>query len=452
MRRPTAGLRLLTAIGFASLLIMLGTTAAQQATTVPNPPFIGFKDNGILSELRNGKIKPGPETKAACQVLAKSYAYKLAHFPADGSAVGPDGKQRTQNSETASSIIDAFRNSHYPLPSTGLIKLEQAIYLAEVSKAMDVELKFVLEKDPRPLVQLNAVRFMAEIAKGPNPAQIKTLLGIVNEKLYSNAFKNYAFQGIRNLLAQKDPEDTDREKPLIGARPNTLAKPEDIATLTQVTQALENVILNKSKNQWTNESLDVVQYIRRNAIEALGAVPVTGIYVREEAKARPALTLFRVMIADPLVQPPPSLKERVEAMFGLCSQQIDPQINLDVLAYGVNQTLLDLITAQGEQSANKASLMPSIHWKMLGGRLIQAADGWKINGRVGKYIKNDRKPEYLRDLADRMKAIGELMEVSGVDARVEVGPLTDWAANRKPVTLRNQLYKDDPSTIFSFTK
>jgi hypothetical protein len=393
------------------------------------------KETTLLNDFRSAKIqKPTEEVKAACKILAKIWAYNLAYYPANGAQFTPEKKPRPTNAKTAPQHIEEFMQAWYKLPNNQLLKPEYATYFTEVSKALDPELKLVFDKDPRPEVKLNAVIFMSEIAKGPNPAQVNTFLQIINEKLNSPAYKLYAFKGLRNILLQRDAELLD--KSLI----------EDPKVLETISKDLEAILMNKA--QWAGETPDVIQYVRRTVVQALGAVPVTVVRIRrDEILARPLLPLFRVMVADPAIQPPPSLSERFEALIGIMSMRFDASINLDVLAYGVDRTMLEIISAQGEQASAKSATIP---WKYNASRLQWAANAWTRNGRIGKELKNENKPEYIWDLAPILDPLAKELAEKGLEARLETGPLSEWQLNKKPIN--TTLFKDDPTSTFNLIK
>ncbi len=431
MRYTNNRLRLLAGLTLAGLVLTVDIVDAQGGKTpVPAPVPVKFADSKILQSVKSGKAKP-EEAKEAMRSLAKFWAYNLAYYPYDGSPTNIDGKPRPANADDASQHIDTFMKNQFIIPAKLLS--DQANYLKEVSKAMDPELKLVFEKDPRLNVKVNAVRFMSEIAKGPNPELVKTLLGIINEKLYNEAYKDYAYQGLRNLLSQND--SFDNTKPLIS----------DPKALAEISLSLEAVVLGKD-NRWASYPPEVVQFVRRNAIAALGAVPNSTIRIRrDEILARPALALVRIMTADDSIRPAPSINERLEAMLGLCNMILDESINLDTLAYGVNNLMLDLVTVQGEQSASKVVTIP---WKATGARLQVVLKGWKKDGRVGKSLKNDQQPAFVWDLAGHLSPIAEAFESIGVDAKPDVGALSQWQQSKKPADPK--LYKDDPTSVIKF--
>jgi hypothetical protein len=278
--------------------------------------------------------------------------------------------------------------------------------------------KLVLDTDVRPIVKTNAVRMMNEVARIPYPPIADTFVAIINEKQkYSDAYKNYAFTGLKILLSHRNLKNPDRF---------LLDSLDEAQRLKAITEALDDAI--RGKNSFTGQPKDVVQFIRRNAISAMGSIPEASIVIRQtEVLARPALTLYQVMVKDPSIVPEPSPAERFEALVGLCNMTMtDPGLNLDVLAFGMNNTMIDLIQLQGDQAGTKQAAIP---WRFTGARLTTALNTLIANA---KKLKNDREPAYMFDWAERVKGIAATLEVEGTASKPEVGPLSDWKTAKAP--------------------
>lgn len=420
--------RFLAGIAPLTALAAFGLPALAQVPDVKSKP--GLADQNIMDEIKTGKAKPSPASAKAFKGMAEYYAYKLAHPPLNQENLDP----KKPPVDTPSTHIEEFKTRFFRgATGTKQLSIADQAYLVEVAKAMDVALKFVLDNDDRPVVKLNAVRFMAEMAKAPYPPMADTFVKIITDKQkYSDAYKNYAFQGLRNLLTQKDPESLENM---------LISQLKDAKREAAIANALSDVVLKP--DTFSNQPREVAQFIRRNAIAALGAVPDATVFERrDQVLARPALALYKVITGDPAIQPPPSPAEKVEATMGLMTMRMeDPNLNLDVLAYALNNAVLDMVTVQGDNAASKLATVP---WKYTAGRMSAAIAAMKANG---KKLKNDRDPKWILDLVDRLAPLAAAVEEGGRDAKPEIGLLTDWQATRKPKAESNGLlYKDVPES------
>ncbi|MBM4071620.1 MAG: HEAT repeat domain-containing protein [Planctomycetes bacterium] len=160
------------------------------------------------------------------------------------------------------------------------------------------------------------------------------------------------------------------------AKTDDLRKKKDPARI----QALLDVIDKK----WDPKKIDpaAVQYVRRDAIKALAQARIPAVEVGKSKLTAPAaIGLLKVLAVPPVLDPPPSLGEKLEAAIGICQLKIHAAHDLYVPEIGIHRTaraLNELVKAYQTDfqnqfgGAGKKLKIPVMPWKYEAERVKQA--------------------------------------------------------------------------------
>jgi hypothetical protein len=209
--------------------------AAAAAADVPKPPDNVSRQRQAVNQMRSGniRVKDDPKNREAVKAVAQWLAFTICTPPYNGEPVNEKGAlPRT----VADIMGDAESLSNIYAGSTGKPGQEQIEFADEFGKAVGEAAAVVLAQSAKPIERINAVRLMAIVARVPAPALADPLVAVVNNPKGSDAEKLYAFQGLRNLLDQPDPNDPTRH--IFGA---SVGSPK----LAEIGLALNNYIFQK---------------------------------------------------------------------------------------------------------------------------------------------------------------------------------------------------------------
>jgi hypothetical protein len=356
---------LLAAGGLALVLTAEPGFARQPKDELPKPPpnILNFKDNAG-SDLNRAK--------AAFATFAKYNADFIAHprvYSTPQEFVPPKGPPVPT---TESLIADMSRSIIVPLPG-GPVGVDQADYIRELGTALDTELKVHIERSSVPVVRVNATRMLAAACKSGAQIHWPTVTGLITNANTPAEVKYYAYQAAGNLLAAYDLNDYQSRKhahkpkevsDLIAALQAAITKPGTILPAPPMGAALEP------------DQADVLTFIRRQAIRALGQVRFSD-KVPGGPDLYPGFTLAQVATADPAIIPPPTETEIAEAVIGLCNMAPPARsAEKEPFAYAMGDAVLTGITTFATRRA-ASPLDKTLAWRSYGGRLSDALKGWR---------------------------------------------------------------------------
>src|SRR5262245_1808291 len=418
--------------GTIGLLLAIGAFSFAQ---VPEPPKKTYSDTDApMQDMVAGKLpvydasgkKLVSENKAAMKRMAQYLAYRLVKPEYHDYDKGDPRDEKTMNK-----LMEDTRRWFIIERSDTRLGPRQLEYAQEFGNIMAEELKFVLANDPKPIVRVNAARMMSLLARTPYPGIVDPLLGIIKDEKELEAVKVYAYQGLRNILAQAD-----------SAGDHIINEP---AKRAEIAIALTKVITTPHTNVPKDpHEAAAIPYVRREAIRALATMRESVVRTRPgEVLAKPALPLARVAIGDAFT-PPVNNSERAEALLGLMQMRPDRDLRLDVWTHAINVTVLHMIRLQGEEgSAPKGAT--TIPWKAFGARMGVAVNTWKTNAERAVASQNPKGT--ILKMADPIGAVALEFEQRGRDAKAPAGPLTDWANSYKDIPKPATLYKDDKDSV-----
>ena len=396
----------------------------------------------------------------ALDTVAQWLIYTVATPPVNGELMPRDDKTFPSIRTMSELMLEArnYTNLQPPASNMGKLLVEQIEFGSAFGKSLAKAAKVVLDNSAKPIERINTVRIMAIAARMPCAELADFFAGIIGNPKISDAEKIYAFEGVGNLMDQRDI--VDPSKHVI----------RDVNQLAKLAEAVSKYITQDRAPRDDREKA-VIQFVRRHAVSAL-AVFRDGVYRKpnHDLIFRPSWTLMRVIAGDPNVSPPFTIQEKVEAIVGFCQMKNDPDMNLDVATYML--AVAPLPTASGTalgglvefaRGANEDGLragrentLPIMPWKVASARISLALANWR---ELAKTLPKSRSPELVIDFATRA-AIPLLtpIEKEGVKAATgaEVQSLTTWAGDNAPKAWREtppqaaQLYKDDPKSVLPF--
>lgn len=315
---------LLAAAGFA---LLAGAAAAQ-------PPAAPKKDSAAISkvtyyrdEIPRGGI-PKEELKEARENFAK-FAKYYAEVVAHPSLYKTPQEFKLDPPGTVHLTLDGPNGILYEIsrfmleatPGGGKVGPDQAAYIREYGAAFDAALKEVIEKNPDPIVKVNAARVLAHVCRGGSPAHYPTLTALVGNANTRTEVKYYLLHGAANLLAAYDanwPKSRVHVGQMEDAKPVAAlvkAVADCVTTPAQLVAGLPN---NKAEGA-SDDQLAVLGMVRRQAVKALAQFRFVTIADAEGKPLYPAHTLARVALGDPALGPAPGPAEAAEAVIGICN-------------------------------------------------------------------------------------------------------------------------------------
>jgi hypothetical protein len=290
---------------------------------------------------------------------------------------------------------------------------------------------------PEPIVRVNAARILARIAESGQEKTAPVLLKVLNEKDQWDAVKFWVFRGFEGLFNASwwNAAVPGNE------RPNHRAF-KDEALENQSIQAIGDYILRKptlSPNA-SEEEVKGIQYVRREAIRALGVTKLPAIIVKKQFIGTPTSLILCKVVANDGLSPSASLSERLEAAIGLAQLQTNLVDNYqpDYAAHIVGNFIVDL--ANVFNNAGGAAAQGTIRpypWKLWATRLEEGLQAWKeANPKA-----SGPSGEYIASLVDRFTTmIRTLQKAQGL---ANVNDLRAWLEKPPP---NSSLFKNHPET------
>jgi hypothetical protein len=192
----------------------------------------------------------------------------------------------------------------------------------------------------------------------------------------------------------------------------------------------------------TSEQKDVVRFIRRQAIRALGEVRFAAIPGPDgKSTLFPAYTLAKVCVSDPSLVIEPSPSECAEAVIGLCRKDYD----FDTAVEAATAGLITFVERRAAKSDDK-----SIDWRGYGLRLSEALKNWRMihdfsfNPLAPNAFKGTAPPP-IENLVQRAQtALLGPLEKEGTPVAIE--QLRAFLKTQRDRPNRKPLFADVPAT------
>ncbi|MEZ6140353.1 MAG: hypothetical protein R3B84_07260 [Zavarzinella sp.] len=373
------------------------------------------------------------------KVLAQWLAYRLLEAPYNGEP-GGNASGPTQDMNTLMADVDRYcRIIALSQDGKSYYNDAHAQYALYLGEALKTEIELVLKEATRPIESINAVRMLSlACVKMPATGVADLLIKIINDKDASLANQLYAFDGVANLLSHSDFTEPTKHYLFNGEK------------LGEMATALHNFVVMPRQFKNTEE-VQVLAYVRRNAVRALGTFKDSVIRNnRKEIIARPAWTLMHFLATSPQLMPAPTPHERFEAAIGLASMTIDQTLNVELSAYWVYTNVVFLARVANDDSnrAAKSGAPVSLPWKIYAARLNTALQIWQ---QSAKKLPAARNPDSItRPAKDVTANILEALEKSGAGANVNATGITAVLQASPYAATAGLMFSDLPSSTVPF--
>jgi hypothetical protein len=254
---------------------------------------------------------------------------------------------------------------------------------------------------PDMIARVNGVILLSRLGESGQEELADTMCKIIEDKNQGDAVKLYALRGLRNVF----------DNPLEDAFKGDAGEERQLHCL----RTLIDFLNRKPAAGATEEEQAGFQYVRREAVRALGAARVPVIEKRRVKVSIPALSLLRVAAAAGL-EPPPSLTERVEAAVGLCRLRTKNANRYQpaVAAYYIGRVVVDVATQYDKDRGNP----PTLDYKHYASTLDEALV--ELKSLAGGKVK------YVDDMIARARPVLKGILTDGAPAQL---PLKDWLDN-----------------------
>ncbi len=376
------------------------------------PPLLGT-DRERLQKLREGQPL-GEADKEVLDRAAKYFVYRLTDRKHQFPPPGAGSKQGMYEL-----IQELFQ--HFPdlkKTSTNSTKAQnQQQYVKEFSNRLAAYVLKLLGSSDM-IARVNGVILLARLGETGQEDLVDPMCKIIEDKNQGDAVKLHALRGLRNLFDNRH-EDAFRgdagEDRLVHC----------LRTLTD--------FLNRQPAKGTTATeaqREAFQYVRREAVRALGAARVPVIVKKRVKVSIPALQLLRVAAGAGL-EPPPSLTEQVEAAAGLCRMQLKnvDKYQPEVAAYAIGRVVVDFATQYDKDRSSQPALEYKYYAFLLDGALTE------LQTQTGSKIR------FVNDMITKARPVLKAILTDGAPAQL---PLKEWLDNNS--WEGKELFKGDAET------
>jgi len=251
---------------------------------------------------------------------------------------------------------------------------EKIDYIREMGIAFDSVLKPLVESNSERIVRINAARLLAEVCRSGAAAHWPTITSLLNNANTAAEIKYYALQGAGNLLAAYKIQEYKFRSHSNGAK--------EVGALAQATTVcIENsghLVPGFKQGESTKDQEAVVQFVRKQAIKALGQIRYASIPGPDGKQMMyPAYTLAQVCVSDPKLFPSPTPSECGEAVLGICNMSTSvfnspfKGYNPAGVAEAVAAGLVTFATPRAEPGER------TLAWRNYSYRLAEAFKNWR---------------------------------------------------------------------------
>jgi hypothetical protein len=266
-----------------------------------------------------------------------------------------------------------------------------------------------------PIAKINVARVMARSAELGQPELADALVELVLDPKMNDGVKYYACKGLHDLLA------LPRRVPpvLAGARKKKVV--DALATFLEQNR--------KFPESAPTEEVDGFRILRREGVRALARVtnPALG------SKTPAALVLLRFAGADPSIQPPPRIDERLEAAIGLAQMRPEEESDYqaDYAAYHIGRFLTDFARQRNTDQVKVSGKTdrPVRPWRVDATRMRKALD----------VLKGTSKDPYV---VRALPQFDTLLRRAQEGTAPNPGDLNNWLLNNQPAG--KSLFKNKP--------
>ncbi|HXG09454.1 MAG TPA: hypothetical protein VNK04_06665 [Gemmataceae bacterium] len=388
----------------------------------PTKELTGEIRNRFKEAIAKSEDPVSPQTAEVLDIAAQNYAYELTWFD----KFNEFGWLNSRVNE-----VDLIYHQDFPRAARNGARNEAV--REKFSQCLVERLREVMQKNPAPIIRINAARMLVLVAESGYEPVLDALLEILNEEGQNDAVVYYALQGIKELFKLQN-------------RPSEPLVLKDKQREFAVIQAVMRVLERQGPMSASREEIEGARILRREAVRALAQTRQPALIDPKDKEkrtvlARPAVALLR-LLADPQgFTPEPRLDERLEAAVGLARMQLKghPDYQPDYAAEHIAHFVIQMADRNLDKDAK--DMEP---WKVHAARLADALE--VMRAETTKNIKDRDVVKYVTEVVNRIRPILQTMEKGGTP---RAGDLSSWlAANRSKNTM---LFKDVPESAIKPT-
>jgi len=380
-----------------TLFATAGFGLAHRAATAQDQP-LPTKKSAATEAVNTFKEAKGiateqlPEVRKEFQTFAAYFGAMIKHplvyrHAQDPSIRAPNDRVIPPLEGVNGIIPDLQRFILEPNPKSGIDKY-RGDYIRELGTAIDAVLKPIITENPETIVQINATRMLAAACKSGATAHYPTVIELLRNANTPPHIRLYALQAAGNLLSAYDVYDIRSRRHSNGWK-NQQTKGAGDKELAELVVEIEKSITNPAAilsnvtnfkiAEITPDQVEVVRFIRRQAIRALAEVRFVAIPGPDgKSTLYPAYTLARVCVSDPALGVSPSPSECAEAAMGICNMSIVREsdyrkdYDVDTAAEAVVTAVVTFSEPRARDAKDK-----SLDWRGYGLRLAEALKNWR---------------------------------------------------------------------------
>jgi hypothetical protein len=401
-----------------------------------------FSNTGAIIERRNGFGIPKadlPAVQKTFATFAQYYADSISHPLVIKAAQDPllklDADKRLI--PKMDDLFDSVNRFLLEPTPTSRVTADNLDYIRELGFAFDAALKPLITNHPETIVRVNAMRFYAVLCRTGAPAHWPTITDLLVNENTKTEVKYYALQAAGNLLSAYDADEYKSRRHALDENP----RPPADQKIGALVAAVQDCVVNPNKllaglpkkiDEATTEQIEVIRFVRRQAIRALGEVRFMTLPGPDGKALHPAHILIRVCTSDPTLGPAPSPSECGEAVIGLCNMshinngKPERGFNPDAVVEAIAQGIVTFATPRADRGDR------SLPWKGYALRISDAFRKWPplfdpLFNPVQPNIFNAKQtPDLVTELIKRTQ--------SAILTPIDTGAAVDLESMRKYLT------------------
>jgi hypothetical protein len=401
---------------------------------------VSSESNAQLERLKEGVIGLTDPAKVAIREKAQSVVFKVTQPEYHETIRAKDDALRPRDPvKTMEKLIEEVRREFVSDADWAKMNENQRDYHRQYgAELFDAIVLLMTDRNPPPVLRLNAARLLVPAAETASPAVGRGLLRLLKGDVFKDDKKALAptppdvlYYTLRACEAFLNKYDVlrpgtkdflpDQLTELVGILMGYVEKGVPITDVIAVT--------SRTPAEQATARTAAIRFYRLQAVRALAKARAEG-YVGKTETLHPLFTLARVALRDPAIQPPPSVKEVGEATLGLMAASIGTEVNVDVLAYVVAYGANDHFRVR----ADKTDEMKVIDWKASAQRFTTAAAAWSAAIQKNPAVQQGGK-KAVADAAVKIEKelFSPLLQAANIlGGDPNVNEVTQWLERIRP--------------------
>ena len=369
----------ITILGFALLFgsLTLGRAEEKQLGNKDLEAEFGRIPFGKRGDLLTGKIAIGPAELNHLEIMSRYYAYRVTWASAKNNPKEMEKLHEQLERELVALVASAAKGRYVAEP--------MGKYMAKTYREV-----LTLDFDDNRLAVLNGALMLPVLSRMKQDEVGDLLVDMLKDKNRHDVVKHYAAKSMREFFPIRITTDDDDLSDAKVRKKMT----QDINRVNALTEFIER----KWPTPETDAEREAIRFMRREAVISLAqaGAPAAAAIKKKEGKVVEGLAaaaLLRVLVRDKgMLDPPPSLHERVEAALGLCQLKNPTAAGYDpsVGVYAVGLCFYEFASVYSKDYVNiqarkdlknfpPGSKIPTMHWRITAERFKQGVKDLVVN-------------------------------------------------------------------------